>query len=142
MIRSADVRADSDARQWEARLNREWPQRAQVAAWIVEQISANSASSPRVVELACGAGYLAEELFRQLPAAHYCGFDLSPYLLDYARRRYIDGRRSLSEILDLVMADIEEEGMDVLDGRRTGAFALFRRHELAAAFNRLRSLKT
>ncbi len=62
--------------------------------------------------------------------------------LDYARRRYIDGRRSLSEILDLVMADIEEEGLDALDGRRTGAFALFRRHELAAAFNRLRSLKT
>ena len=62
--------------------------------------------------------------------------------LDYARRRYIDGRRSLSEILALVMADIEEEGLDVLDGRRTGAFALFRRHELAAAFNRLRSLKT
>jgi len=62
--------------------------------------------------------------------------------LDYARRRYIDGRRSLSEILDQVMADIEEEGLDVLDGRRTGAFALFRRHELAAAFNRLRSLRT
>ena len=31
--------------------------------------------------------------------------------LDYARRRYIDGRRSLSEILDLVMADIEAEGI-------------------------------
>ena len=62
--------------------------------------------------------------------------------LDYARRRYIDGRRSLSEILDLVMADIGEKGLDVLDGRRTGAFALFRRHELAAAFNRLRSLRT
>ncbi|MCY3711387.1 MAG: ABC-ATPase domain-containing protein [Caldilineaceae bacterium] len=62
--------------------------------------------------------------------------------LDYAQRRYIDGRRALSEILDQVMADIEEEGLDVLDGRRTGGFALFRRHELAAAFNRLRSLRT
>ena len=62
--------------------------------------------------------------------------------LDYARRRVIDGRRSLSEILDRVMADIEEEGLDVLDGRRTGEFALFRRHELAAGFNRLRSLRT
>ena len=62
--------------------------------------------------------------------------------LDYARRRYIDGRRSLSEILDLVMADIEAEGLDVLDRRRAGAFARFRRHELAAAFNRLRSFRT
>ena len=62
--------------------------------------------------------------------------------LDYARRRYIDGWRSLSEILDLVMADIEAEGLDVLDRRRAGAFARFRRHELAAAFNRLRSFRT
>lgn len=62
--------------------------------------------------------------------------------LDYARRRYIDGRRSLSQILDLVMADIEAEGLDVLERRRTGEFAQFRRHELAAAFNRLRSFRT
>ena len=71
MIRTADVRTDSDARQWEARLNREWPQRQQVAAWIVTQITSESISSPRVVELACGAGYLAEVLLRQLPTARY-----------------------------------------------------------------------
>lgn len=62
--------------------------------------------------------------------------------LDYARHLYIDGRRSLSQILDLVMADIEAEGLDVLERRRTGEFAQFRRHELAAAFNRLRSFRT
>lgn len=62
--------------------------------------------------------------------------------LDYARRSYIDGRRSLSEILDLVMADIEAKGLDVLDRRRAGEFARFRRHELGAAFNRPRSFRT
>ncbi len=62
--------------------------------------------------------------------------------LDYAQGRYIDGHRSLSGILDLVMADIETEGLDVLERRRSGEFALFRRHELAAGFNRLRSLRT
>ena len=62
--------------------------------------------------------------------------------LDYARRRHIDGHRSLAEILDLVMEDIEAEGLDVLEHRRTGDFAQFRRHELAAAFNRLRSFRT
>ena len=62
--------------------------------------------------------------------------------LDYARRTYIDGRRSLAQILDLVISDIEKEGLDVLDGRRIGSFARFRRHELAAALNRLRTLKT
>ena len=90
MIRSADVRTDSEVRSWEARLNRERPQRREVAAWITSQISAASAGSPRVVELACGAGFLAEVLKGQLSGLRYCGFDLSPHLLEYARRR-LDG---------------------------------------------------
>ena len=87
MIRSADVRSDSEARSWEARLNRERPQRKEVAAWICSRLNAVSANSPRIVELACGAGFLAEFLQRQLPDVHYCGFDLSPHLLEFARRR-------------------------------------------------------
>ena len=62
--------------------------------------------------------------------------------LDYARRYYIDGQRHLAEILDLVLSDIERDGLDVLDSRRIGEFARFRRHELAAALNRLRTLET
>lgn len=62
--------------------------------------------------------------------------------LDYARRRYIDGKRTVREILDLVMAYLEREGLDLLELRLTGEFALFRRHELAGALNRLRSLRT
>ena len=38
--------------------------------------------------------------------------------LDYARRKYIDGQRHLAEILDLVLSDIERDGLDVLDSRR------------------------
>ena len=87
MIRSAEVRTDSDARRWEARLNREWPQRATVAAWLVSRIRHSSENSPRIVELACGAGYLAEILLRRLPNMRYIGFDLSPHLLTCARRR-------------------------------------------------------
>jgi len=90
MIRSADVRTDAEARSWEARLNRERPQRQEVAAWIASKINANSAASPRVVELACGAGFLAEFLKRHLPDVRYCGFDLSPNLLEFAQRRLDD----------------------------------------------------
>ena len=90
MIRSADVRTDSEVRSWEARLNRERPQRREVAAWITSRISAASADSPLVVELACGAGFLAEVLKGQLSGLRYCGFDLSPHLLDFALRR-LDG---------------------------------------------------
>lgn len=88
MIRSNQVRTDAEARSWEARLNRERPQRTTAADWIAAQISAGNRSSPRVVELACGAGFLAERLQRQLPGIRYCGFDLSAHLTDYARRRF------------------------------------------------------
>ncbi len=57
-----------------------------------------------------------------------------------AWREYMDGRRTLPEILDAVVGRVEEEGLDILDTRRTGELAAFRRFELAAALNRLRSL--
>jgi len=59
----------------------------------------------------------------------------------YARQHHMDGTRSLAQVLDLTMADIEREGLDVLDRRLVGDLASFRRHELAAALNRLRALK-
>lgn len=40
-----------------------------------------------MVELACGAGFLAEVLKLRFPTIHYCGFDLNPHLLEFARRR-------------------------------------------------------
>ncbi len=59
----------------------------------------------------------------------------------YAKRHYIDGKRSLSEICDLIVADIEAQGLDVLTPFPQGDLALFRRFELAAAINRLRTLE-
>ena len=58
-----------------------------------------------------------------------------------ARTRFMDGRRSVSEILTLVMQVIAEEGLDELDDRRVGDLAQFRPTELAAALNRLRTLE-
>ena len=59
----------------------------------------------------------------------------------YAREEYLDGKRSLREIVDRIMADINTSGLDVLDRRKIGNHALFRPFELAAALNRLRSLQ-
>lgn len=59
----------------------------------------------------------------------------------YARTRYIDGRRSLADVLDAVEDDLGERGLDALDDRCLGDLARFRRQELAAAINRLRSLQ-
>jgi len=59
----------------------------------------------------------------------------------YAKRHYMDGQRTLPEILKRVMADIESKGLDILSPLPPGDLVLFRRFELAAALNRLRSLK-
>ncbi|MFH1279795.1 MAG: ABC-ATPase domain-containing protein [Candidatus Eisenbacteria bacterium] len=59
----------------------------------------------------------------------------------YARERYMDGERSLREILDAVEADVAREGLALLSKRAAPDHALFRPLEFAAALNRLRSLQ-
>ena len=58
-----------------------------------------------------------------------------------ARNRFMDGTTSVPEILDEVMETLEKEGLDALGSGNSGDLALFRRHELAAALNRLRTLE-
>ena len=59
----------------------------------------------------------------------------------YARKQYINGENTLSQILDRVMADIAEKGLDVITPFPQGDLAMFRRFELAAAINRVRTLE-
>ncbi len=61
--------------------------------------------------------------------------------LYYARTKYMDGTRTLPEILKLVMRDLVDQGIDIIDRRRMGDYALFRGLELAAALNRLPTLR-
>ena len=56
-------------------------------------------------------------------------------------QKYIDGKTALSEIVSMLMHDIDEEGLDILNERISGNFALFREIELICALNRLRTLK-
>ncbi len=59
----------------------------------------------------------------------------------YALNKYINGARSLGEIIQLVMRDISDHGLDILTKFPTGDMATFRGQELACAINRLRTLK-
>ncbi|MEM8777975.1 MAG: ABC-ATPase domain-containing protein, partial [Cyanobacteria bacterium P01_G01_bin.49] len=59
----------------------------------------------------------------------------------YAKNNYLDGQRTLSEILDKVIEDITTQGLDILSEFPSGELIFFRRFELAATLNRLRSLK-
>ncbi|GAX61974.1 ABC transporter, ATPase [Candidatus Scalindua japonica] len=62
------------------------------------------------------------------------------YAIHYASR-YIDGEKSIKEICRLVLADIQEKGLDCLSDREArGDFAEFRSYELSATLNRFRAL--
>lgn len=54
--------------------------------------------------------------------------------------KYMDGKRILKEVIDLVLEDIHGKGLDVLSSYPAGNYAAFRGLELAAAINRLRTL--
>jgi len=57
----------------------------------------------------------------------------------YYAKKYMDGKRTLREVIDLVMDDIRKKGLDVLSSKPLGDYAIFRKFELASAMNRLRS---
>lgn len=62
------------------------------------------------------------------------------FALDYAKR-YMDGRKTVCEIVEQVLQDINQGGLDIISDRKNGNFAGFRSFELAFALNRLRGLQ-
>jgi predicted ABC-class ATPase len=58
----------------------------------------------------------------------------------YYATRFMDGSRSLKQIVDAMLRAVEEKGLDILNRRPVGDYAEFRGLELAAAINRLRTL--
>jgi predicted ABC-class ATPase len=57
-----------------------------------------------------------------------------------ANELHIEGR-GIPALMDWMESLLEERGLDALDDRLAGDLAAFRRHELAAALNRLRTLR-
>jgi predicted ABC-class ATPase len=62
-------------------------------------------------------------------------------IIYYALEKYIDGERTLKEMLELVEADLDSRGMDVICPYLRGDYARPRRYEVAAAISRLRTLR-
>lgn len=54
--------------------------------------------------------------------------------------KYVDGEKTLREIVEKVEKDIQEKGLDILSSHLED-FAIFRKLEIAAAINRWRNLK-
>lgn len=59
----------------------------------------------------------------------------------YAKEKYCNDTRTLSEVLNQIMADLDSQGLDVFVNSPQGDLAAFRRFEFAAALNRLRTLR-
>ncbi len=59
------------------------------------------------------------------------------YAIEYAKK-YMNNTTTLREVVERVVTDIEENGLDVISDKVSGHFALFRALELAFAINRLR----
>ena len=55
--------------------------------------------------------------------------------------RYMNGKKTLKEVVDCIFSDIDASGLDVLSRVPFGDYAAFRGYELASAINRLRTLK-
>ncbi len=62
-------------------------------------------------------------------------------ILQYARMRYMEEGRPVREILDLMDRDMSTEGIEILSRDLRGDLARPRRYEIAAALNRLASLR-
>ena len=62
-------------------------------------------------------------------------------VLDYGKTRYLDECRPIREILDLVDRDLSTEGLECLSRDLRGDLARPRRYEIAAALNRLPTLR-
>jgi len=61
--------------------------------------------------------------------------------LVHLKTRVLDGKKSLAEALDELEVELAAKGLDALGGWRHGSLAEVRRFEIAAAMNRLRSLR-
>ena len=56
-------------------------------------------------------------------------------------KRFMDGRTTVAEVLDRLETELDEHGLDALSRFRLGTYARPRRQEVAAALNRLRTLR-
>jgi len=68
------------------------------------------------------------------------------HAIHLATSRFMDGRSSLGDVVEKVEEVLERDGLDILDpfhrpGHHPGNYARPRKHEIAAAINRLRTVR-
>jgi len=95
-------------------------------------------SAPRIDEILFGKTLINIDDVEQV--VHMSQTRGIAHALHYALR-YMEGKRTLKEVVDHVITDINDHSLDILAPYVTGDIARFRPFELAAAINRMRTLK-
>jgi predicted ABC-class ATPase len=95
-------------------------------------------SAPRIDEILFGKTFIDINDVEQI--VHMSQTRGISHAIHYAIR-YMDGNRTLEEVVNQVITDINDNGLDILTPYVTGDIARFRGLELAAAINRMRTLK-
>lgn len=68
---------------------------------LVAAVAAVCGAHPRVLDLGCGPGSVADRVLRELPAAHVVGVDADPVLIELGRRTHVGDPRVSFVDLDL-----------------------------------------
>jgi ubiquinone/menaquinone biosynthesis C-methylase UbiE len=66
-----------------------WPRNQRLKARLVAEALADALHEGPVLEIGCGTGQVAGELLEENPNLRYVGVDLSPAMLEVARRRLV-----------------------------------------------------
>jgi hypothetical protein len=61
--------------------------------------------------------------------------------LNLARQQFMHSNQDVAGVVQAVLAEVDRHGLDALDRRQTGYYVAFRPYELAAALNRVRTLR-
>jgi predicted ABC-class ATPase len=124
----------------------DFTQLVETARWIVpSSIDASSGRRDVVIEVKDESSIVFGRHNLSLGALHQIA-DVQQALtigliIEYARKRYLDQPRPLREVLDLIERDLSTEGLDQICRELRGDLARPRRYEIAAALNRLPSLR-
>jgi SAM-dependent methyltransferase len=107
------------ARRYDSRFCRSrWPRNQERKAQLVADTLGESIRRGPLVEIGCGTGQVAEVLLRRFPELDYVGLDLSPNMLEIARRRL----EPFADRIELAVAS--EDRIHERDGGYGGAFGI------------------
>lgn len=124
----------------------DFTQLVETARWVIpSSIDASAGRKDSVIGVSDAGEILFGRYKVDISASHQLAEPQQAFtigmIIDYARHRYLDQPRPMRELLDLVERDLSTEGLEQISRDLRGDMVRPRRYEIAAALNRLPSLR-